>query len=136
MLGRDDWAADERFQTVPGLVEHGGELVPEIERIFAGEDLAYWRGKLDASGLVWEPVMELPDVIEDPALRERGAFSFVIHERAGAIEVVSAPFHIRGADIEVRGPAPDAGQHTREVLVEAGIAPERIDALMGKGALG
>ena len=135
MLGRDDWAADERFQTVPGLVEHGGELVPEIERIFASEDLAYWRDKLDASGLVWEPATELPDVIEDPALRERGAFSFVIHERAGAVEIVSAPFHIRGADIEVRGPAPDAGQHTREVLLEAGIAPERIDALIGKGAL-
>ena len=135
MLGRDDWAADERFQTAVGLVEHGQELVDEIEALFASEDLAYWREKLDAAGMIWEPAADLPEVIDDPALRERGAFSLVIHERAGAMEVVSAPFDIRGADIEVRGPAPDTGQHTREVLLEAGVAPERVTALIEKNVL-
>ena len=135
MLGRDDWARDERFQTAAGLVEHGQELVAEIERSFAGENLEHWRERLDAAGMVWEPVTELPDVIDDPALRERGAFSLVVHERAGAMEVVSAPFHIRGADIEVRGPAPDAGQHTREVLLEAGMAAEQVDGLIRDGVL-
>ena len=135
MLEREDWAGDERFQTAVGLVEHGQALVPEIEALFASKDLAYWREKLDATGMIWEPVVELPDVVEDPALRERGAFSMVIHERAGAMEVVSAPFHIRDADIEVRGPAPDAGEHTREVLLEAGLPQEQVDALMRNGVL-
>ncbi|MDE0063115.1 MAG: CoA transferase [Gammaproteobacteria bacterium] len=135
MLGRDDWAADERFQTAVGLVEHGQELVDEIEAVFASEDLAYWREKLDAAGMIWEPAADLPEVIDDPALRERGAFSLIIHEQAGAMEVVSAPFEIRGADIEVRGPAPDAGQHTREVLLEAGVTPERLNALIEKNVL-
>ena len=135
MLGRDDWAGDERFQTALGLVEHGQELVPELEALFAGHDLEYWREKLDAAGMIWEPAAELPEVIDDPALRERGAFSLVIHEQAGAMEVVSAPFDIRDADIEVRGPAPDAGQHTREVLLEAGVAPERVNALIEKNVL-
>ncbi len=135
MLGRDDWARDERFQTAAGLVEHGQELVPEIERLFASESLDHWRGRLDAAGMIWEPVTELPDVVEDPALRERGAFSLIVHERAGAMEVVSAPFYIRDADIEVRGPAPDAGEHTREVLSEAGMAADRIDALIREGVL-
>ncbi len=135
MLGRDDWAADERFQTAMGLVEHGQELVDEIEAVFASEDLAYWREKLDAAGMIWEPAADLPEVIDDPALRERGAFSLIIHEQAGAMEVVSAPFEIRGADIEVRGPAPDAGQHTLEVLLEAGVAPERLNALIEKNVL-
>lgn len=135
MLGRDDWAADERFQTAIGLVEHGQDLVDEIEALFASEDLAYWREKLDAVGMIWEPAADLPEVIDDPALRERGAFSLIIHEQAGAMEVVSAPFDIRGADIEVRGPAPDAGQHTREVLLEAGVAAERVNALIEKNVL-
>lgn len=135
MLGRDDWAADERFQTAIGLVEHGQDLVDEIEALFASEDLAYWREKLDAAGMIWEPAADLPEVIDDPALREHGAFSLIIHEQAGAMEVVSAPFEIRGADIEVRGPAPDAGQHTREVLLEAGVTPERLNALIEKNVL-
>ena len=74
-------------------------------------------------------------MVEDPALRERGAFSVIVHERGGAMEIVSAPFHIRDADVAVRGPAPDAGQHTREVFIEAGIAPEKADALLASGAI-
>ena len=135
MLGREDWAGDERFQSAAGLVEHGRELVPEIEAMFAGEDLEFWRERLDAAGMIWEPAAELPEVIDDPALRDRGAFSLIVHERAGAMEIVSAPFEIRGADIEVRGPAPDAGQHTREVLLEAGVPPERVDTLLARNVL-
>ena len=135
MIERDDWARDERFQTLAGLTEHGIELVPEITALFASEDLAHWREKLDAFGMVWEPMAELPDVIEDPALVERGAFSLIVHEEAGAFEVVSAPFHIRDADISVRGPAPATGQHTREVLLEAGIDAKRIDSLVRRGTL-
>ena len=135
MLGRDDWAADERFQTAVGLVEHGQELVSELEALFASHDLEFWREKLDATGMIWEPAAELPEVIDDPALRERGAFSLIIHERAGAMEVVAAPFEIRGADINVRGPAPDRGQHTREVLLQAGVEAERVTALIEKNVL-
>ena len=81
------------------------------------------------------PAGMLPEVIEDPALRERGAFSVIVHERAGAIEVVSAPFEIRDADIQVRGPAPDDGQPTREVFLEAGIPVKQIDELFDRGVL-
>ena len=135
MIGRDDWLNDERFSTLLGLMEHGLELIEEIKQMFRSESLDYWRDKLDASGLIWEPAAELPEVVEDPALRERGAFSFIVHEQAGAMEVVSAPFHIRGADIEVRGPAPDAGQHTAEVFVEAGLSQARVEELIAKGVL-
>ena len=135
MVQRDDWATDERFATLLGLMEHGHELIADIKALFAAYDLDYWREKLDTAGLIWEPVAELPDVVEDPALRERGAFSYVIHEQAGAIEIVSAPFQIRGAEIEVRGPAPDVGQHTREVFAEKGLPEAEIEALIKSGVL-
>ena len=90
---------------------------------------------LDGAGLIWEPVAELPEVVDDPVLREAGAFSMVIHERGGAMEIVGTPFHIRDADVGVRGPAPDAGQHTREVFAEAGLSPADIDSLLARGVL-
>ena len=135
LAGRPDWNTDPRFQTLLGMAEHGPAIVPEIAAMFAAEDLAHWREKLDASGLIWEPVAELPEVVEDPTLREAGAFAMIDHPRGGAIEIVSAPFHIRGADIAVRGPAPDAGQHTREVFAEAGISAEQLDGLFARGVL-
>ena len=136
MMDRPDWLEDERFQTVPGLMEHGLALIPEIQQTFAAHDLEHWRDRLDAAGLIWEPMAMLPDVVEDPALRENGAFSLVVHESAGALEIVSAPFHIRDADVQVRGPAPDKGQHTQAVFAELGVSPEKIAQLIAEGVLG
>ncbi|NKB97076.1 MAG: hypothetical protein GKR90_01055 [Pseudomonadales bacterium] len=135
MVDRPDWCDDERYSTLPGLMEHGLALVEEIKKMFAAQDLDFWRDKLDQSGLIWEPVADLPDVVEDPALRERGAYSYIVHEQAGAMEIVSAPFEIRGADISVRGPAPDAGQHTAEVFSELGLSESEIEAYVAAGVL-
>jgi len=135
LMNRPDWAVDPRFATLPGMAEHGPSIVPEIQQVFAEDDLEAWRPQLDQSGLIWEPVALLPEVIEDPALRERGAFSVLVHERGGAMEVVSAPFEVKGADIEVRGPAPDQGEHTRDVLAKAGLKAEDIESLITKGAV-
>lgn len=134
-IGRPEWISDPRFQTLADLAVHGPEIVPELESMFAGADLAHWRQILDGAGLIWEPVAELPEVVDDPVLRAAEAFALVVHPRAGAMEIVATPFHIRGADVTVRGPAPDAGQHTREVFVEAGVAAERVDALLARGVL-
>ena len=135
MVGRPDWRDDPHFQTLVGFVEHSPALIPEITAMFASHDLEYWRAKLDAAGLIWEPVSLLTEVIEDPSLRDAGAFSTIVHATGGAMEIVSAPFHIRDAGVEVRGPAPDAGQHTREVFAEAGVPLATIDALFAKGVL-
>jgi len=135
MIGKPEWIADPRFQTLPGMAEHAPAVVPEIEALFASQDLDHWRAKLDAAGLIWEPVALLPEVVNDPALRAAGAFATIVHPRGGEMEIIAAPFHIRGAGVEVRGPAPDAGEHTREVFAEAGVSVERIDELFAKGVL-
>jgi len=135
MIGRTEWITDPRFQTLVGLAEHAPAIVPEVAAAFAAHDLEFWRRKLDDAGLIWEPAATLTEVVEDPALREAGAFSTIVHRTGGAMEIVSAPFSIRGAGVEVRGPAPDAGQHTREVFAESGIPPARIDELIAKGVL-
>ena len=135
MVNKPEWITDARFSTLLGLAEHGPAIVPEIAAMFAAHDLEYWRTKLDAAGLIWEPVALLPEVVEDAALREAGAFSTVVHRTGGAMEIVSAPFHIRDAGVEVRGPAPDLGQHTREVFAEAGLSAARIDELIEKGVI-
>ncbi len=134
-IGREEWANDERFKSLPGLAENGPQIVPELEAMFAAEDLEHWRSVLDGAGLIWEPVAELPEVVDDPALRESGAFSLIVHPSAGAMEIVGTPFVIRGSDVEVRGPAPDAGQHTREVFEELGLPPERVDELLARRVL-
>jgi crotonobetainyl-CoA:carnitine CoA-transferase CaiB-like acyl-CoA transferase len=135
MAERPDWISDPRFQTLPGLAEHGAAIVPEIVALFASRPLADWRERLDRAGLIWEPVALLPEVAEDAALRETGAFATIEHPRGGTFEVISAPFEIRAADVAVRGPAPDAGEHTREVFLEAGVDAATLDDYFARGVV-
>ena len=54
----------------------------------------------------------------------------------GPYETLSAPFHIRGADIAVRGPAPLPGEHTQEILQEFGFDDGEIAELAADGVFG
>ena len=130
------WATDERYDSIAKLLARGAELAEALEQRFLGEDLATWRARLDEAGCLWAPVAELPEVIADPQPRAMGAFATIEHPRAGPFEILNAPFRIEGADIAVRGAAPDVGAHTHEVLQEAGLSDEEIAQLAASRVLG
>ena len=135
-IGEPGWATDERYDSISKLLAHGPDLAEALEQRFLGEDLATWRARLDEAGCLWAPVAALPEVIADPQPRAMGAFAEVDHPRAGPFEILNAPFRIDGADIAVRGAAPDIGAHTHEVLREAGLSDEEIAQLAAGRVLG
>ncbi len=135
-VGYPEWAEDDRYRTTPALLQHGAGLLPAIEARFREHDSTYWYARLDAHGLLWAPVALLPDVIHDPQLRALGAFERVETPEGGAYETLAAPFEIAGADVRARGPAPQPGEHTFEVLTEAGYGAEEIEALAEERVFG
>jgi crotonobetainyl-CoA:carnitine CoA-transferase CaiB-like acyl-CoA transferase len=136
MVGRPEWETDSKYGTLMQRMEYGAELTTQIDTIFASADLATWAQRLDAAGLVWAPVAELPDVIEDPTVDALGVFTEVEHPQFGTYETLAAPFRIRDADIAVRGPAPAVGQHTELVLDRLGLGAEEIADLATQGVFG
>jgi formyl-CoA transferase len=118
-----------------GRRAQGRELAAVIERRFLQEDLEFWTAKLDEHGLIWAPRTELPDVIADPALRERGTFQ-ALETEAGTFETVGTPFVIRDADVRVRGSASTAGADTAEVLAAAGLSEDEVAELAARGVFG
>ncbi len=134
-LDRPEWAADPRYATMKRRQEHGRELAAMIEAEFRRRTLAEWADRLDRHGLIWAPMVELPDVIGDPSLEALGAFPEVEHP-AGVFRTVGVPFRLWGADVGVRGPSPEPGAHTAEVLREAGLTEDEIATFAAEGALG
>ena len=88
------------------------------------------------AGLIFGPVAELPEIIEDEVLRSQGAFNKLTHQELGEFETVATPFKIKGADIYARSPAPRAGEHTNDVLAASGFSPEEIVSLAEQGVFG
>ncbi len=135
MIGKPDWAADERYATIPGLVVASCELTAEADVVFATKTSVEWGADMDARGIIWAPVATVPEVITDPQVREMGWITEVDSE-FGTFETLDTPFKLYGTDTGVRGPAPSPGQHTFEVLSQYGIADDELDTLATNGVLG
>lgn len=135
-IGRHELADDERYDTPAKRFQAGAELVTLVDEAFRSQPFSYWAGRLDAAGILWGRVAGLPDVIDDPQARALGMFSAIEHPEAGRFETLAAPFSIEGADVAVRGPAPDCGEHTAEVLAQFGIDDDRVAELTKAGVLG
>jgi crotonobetainyl-CoA:carnitine CoA-transferase CaiB-like acyl-CoA transferase len=135
VIGCEAWAPDPAFATMAARRQRGAEIAAAIEGAFLRESLASLAEKLDREGLIWAPMVELPEVVADPQLRGRQAFQ-PLETPAGAYETVAAPFRIEGADIRVRGMASEAGADTVAVLREAGYTDDDLADLAAGGVFG
>jgi crotonobetainyl-CoA:carnitine CoA-transferase CaiB-like acyl-CoA transferase len=128
-IGREDLAADERFADSWGRTANAAALVAELERTFATKPLAEWEKILNEARIIWAPVRRVHEVAEDPTIRAHGYFHDVEHDEAGTFETVSTPIRIHGHALRPRRAAAPLGAHTREVLAEAGLSDDEIDAI-------
>ena len=72
MMNKPEWASDPRYDNLHKRRACTQELTREIEALFAAHDFAHWKKALDEHGLIWAPVAQLPDVIDDPQVQRDG----------------------------------------------------------------
>lgn len=135
-LGCEEMAGGPAYATMAARRARGAELAAFIEGRFLAEDLAHWTRKLDENGIIWAPMVGLPEVVADPSLRHRNAFQRIEGEDGRGGETVAAPFVIRGADVRPRGMASPPGADTADVLSNAGLSEDEIAELAADGVFG
>ncbi len=97
---------------------------------------AHWIEALNAVGVPCGPVNRIDEVFDDPQVIHLGMARGVTHPRLGKIHLVAQPIEMSGADPELRTAAPEAGEHTREVLRGLGYSDEAIDGLVERAIVG
>jgi crotonobetainyl-CoA:carnitine CoA-transferase CaiB-like acyl-CoA transferase len=133
-LGRPELADDPKYATPLDRFKNNREIIGTLAELFASQPADAWADALHASGIIWEKVAELPDVVDDPQMRAIGMFVEVDHP-AGRFETLAAPFTMSRSELRVRGRAPEIGEHTTEVLRERGIEGARLSELLDAGVL-
>ncbi|MBO9513235.1 MAG: CoA transferase [Variovorax sp.] len=132
-VGAHELIGDARFRTHADRAQNVEILYPLIEREAALRPTQTWVDFCDAANIPCMPVLSLNRMHEDPHIRQVGLFSVGEHPSEGAYRVVRAPVRFSAAPFALRRHAPRLGEHTREVLREAGLAEDEIARAAGHG---
>jgi crotonobetainyl-CoA:carnitine CoA-transferase CaiB-like acyl-CoA transferase len=134
IAGRDDMIDDPRTNDASIRAARIAELYELVAQIMPSKTTAEWLALLQEADIPAAPVNSLEDLFEDEHLSAIGFFIDEEHPSEGTIRTPSPPVRFSQSPSSLRRHAPRLGEHTREVLGEAGLVPEEIESLIASGA--
>ena len=134
-LGAPELASDPRFVTGADRMAHLKELEEELSRRFRTRPAQHWLDALEQKGVPCGPVQDMLQALGDPQTLARDMVVEVEHSTLGPVKAVGLPVKFSATPGKVRHGAPRYGEHTREVLREAGFDDAQIDAFEQEGAI-
>lgn len=133
MVNREDLLAEPRFATLADRQRNGKDYHDLIQDHLATQSSAEWLALLLAADIPAVNIPTLDELIDDPHLKAVGLIHQVQHPSEGPLNLVGTPGTWSATPPILSHLPPRLGQHTREVLTEAGMAPAAIDRLVAAG---
>ena len=131
--GHPEFNSDPRFTTLGSRVEHIEFLYGLIEEEAPKRTTAEWRAFCDSKSIPCMPVLDLNELSEDAHVKAVGLFGTAEHPSEGRYRTVRSPVNFSGAPFRIRHHAPRLGEHSAEVLAEAGYSAAEIEAMVRDG---
>jgi crotonobetainyl-CoA:carnitine CoA-transferase CaiB-like acyl-CoA transferase len=135
--GRSDLAADERYRTNAGRVQHRDAVIPELVALLQTRTTAQWQALLEPAGVACAPLWNHADLFAHPQAEARGLRLTITDPSGQPVDLVGSPFHIQGESTEPSPPTlfpPRQGEHTEQILAEVlGLDAARIEELRRLG---
>jgi crotonobetainyl-CoA:carnitine CoA-transferase CaiB-like acyl-CoA transferase len=125
---------DARFTTLASRANHIAEVYAYVAEIMRTRTTAEWRALLDAADIPNQPANSPAALTADPHLLASGFIGFEEHPTEGRLRTMGNPTSWSGTPASQTGPAPSLGEHTIDVLREAGFTDAEIDAMLQTGA--
>ena len=136
ILERSDLIDDPRFVNAGLRFQNRTACVAELDATFARHTLAEWMVKLRALSGVWAPALRYRELHDHPQVDANGFLATVKGRDGREFKLVAPAMHFDETPTVPAGPAPELGQDTETVLLEAGLDWDAIAKLRERGALG
>ena len=134
-IGRSDqYAADPRLSDHAVRTAHYSEVYAIVAGILKTRSTAEWEKLFAENDIPSAPLHDLDSLIDDPHLAAVGFFRDMDHPTEGAIRLTGIPSRWSASQPEITRHPPSLGEHSIEVLREAGFGETEIDNLCTEGA--
>jgi crotonobetainyl-CoA:carnitine CoA-transferase CaiB-like acyl-CoA transferase len=134
VIGQPEKFKDPRFSNQEVRSKHYPEAYAFVAEELRKRSTGEWIEALERADIPVQRMNSIADIVADPHLDAIGYWHFVEHPTEGRIRSMAVPSEWSESPPEYRRHAPRLGEHTREVLAEAGYAAPDIDALIASGA--
>lgn len=135
VIGATELNEDARFASNADRMAHLDALVAELEPRFRTRTSAQWLADLDAHGVPAGPILSIGEMLQHPQAMAREMVVEMQHTTSGPIRGLGMPVKFHGAEAPRYSGAPILGEHSREILAEAGYTDAEISALLDAGVI-
>ena len=135
LVGRPEMAMDPRFDALLLSPEELKSLVGELEPIFLERTTDEWCELLQEAGARFAPVRNYAEVVADKGVWENDYFVEVKDAAGQSQRVVGTPIRMSETPLQPSAIAPDLGQHSEEILKEAGYSAADIEEFRTAGTV-
>lgn len=135
LLGGPDWANASEFADNPNRVRNQAALAAKIEEITVRQPRSHWLALLEANDIPCGPINNYAEVFADPHVLAREMVVETDHPVLGSVRTLGSPIKLSATPPNPRRRAPLLGEHTDDVLCQAGFSAVEIHALRNSGAI-
>ncbi|MGI9624807.1 MAG: CoA transferase, partial [Acidimicrobiales bacterium] len=135
-LGRPEMIDDERVQAFMLTPDQRESLFADLDEIFKTRTTDEWMERMNAEQQRVARVNDYSDVLDDEMAYINGYLMEAEHPEWGTVKLPGSPVWMSDTPMEPATVTPELGQHTEEVLLEAGFSWEEITDLRDRGAWG
>lgn len=135
LIGHADWfTQDPRFGSIGVRTQHINELYGLVGQAMATRTTQAWMALLDGADIPCMPLHDIDSLTQDPHLEAVGMIRQVTHPTEGEMRQIGVPVRLSGTPVLAeQKPAPQLGQHSEEILRQAGFSAEVIESLRARG---
>lgn len=132
-LGHHDWYEDAIFESPASMRRNRVQVREKFTQAFAAFDAEQIESRLNKAGVVFDLVSRLQDVLADQQLIDNDVFVPFESQVPGVDTTLLTPFELHGVSKTTPRPAPEVGEHSRNILRELGHENQRIEELIQAG---